>query len=183
MVVGIISAIIQGSLIPCYAILFGEYIKILSKDDDEAKDGSDLLAILFLVLGLAAGATMFLQMFMFAISGEALTARLRKMTFNAMLKQEMGWYDDTNNNIGALCARLAGDAAHVQGVSSSKLPIKGINFNLSTERRQLEAVLAHSSNPLPQLQSPSVSQCTTRQNWGLWQCVSSHLLFSQHITK
>ncbi len=55
-------------------------------------------------------------MFMFALAGEALTARLRKMTFHAMLKQELGWYDDPNNNIGALCARLSGDAAHVQGV-------------------------------------------------------------------
>lgn len=38
------------------------------------------------------------------------------MTFASMLKQECGWFDDQNNSVGALSARLSGDAAHVQGV-------------------------------------------------------------------
>lgn len=33
----------------------------------------------------------------------------------------MGWYDDQTNSVGALCARLSGDAAAVQGVSLSSL--------------------------------------------------------------
>lgn len=34
-----------------------------------------------------------------------------------MLSQEMGWYDDKANGVGAICARLSGEAASVQGVS------------------------------------------------------------------
>ena len=34
-----------------------------------------------------------------------------------MLKQEIGWFDDAQNGVGALSARLASDAAAVQGVS------------------------------------------------------------------
>ena len=37
-----------------------------------------------------------------------------------MLKQEIGWFDDSNNNVGALCTRLAVEAAAVQGVSSKE---------------------------------------------------------------
>lgn len=37
--------------------------------------------------------------------------------FRAMLSQEMGWYDDKANGVGAICARLSGEAASVQGVS------------------------------------------------------------------
>lgn len=55
---------------------------------------------------------------MFSIAGEKLTKRLRSLTFRAMLKQEMGWYDRKDNGVGALCARLSAEAAHVQGVSS-----------------------------------------------------------------
>lgn len=40
----------------------------------------------------------------------------RSMAFSAMLRQEMGWFDDQKNSVGALCARLAGDASSVQGV-------------------------------------------------------------------
>lgn len=54
---------------------------------------------------------------MFSISGEVLTSRLRKLSFAAMLKQEMGWFDESKNSVGALCSRLSGDAAAVQGVS------------------------------------------------------------------
>lgn len=54
---------------------------------------------------------------MFSLSGEILTARLRKLTFAAMLKQEVAWFDEDKNAVGALCSRLSGDAASVQGVS------------------------------------------------------------------
>lgn len=40
----------------------------------------------------------------------------RVAAFRAMLKQEIGWFDDAVNGVGALCARLASDAAAVQGV-------------------------------------------------------------------
>lgn len=39
------------------------------------------------------------------------------MTFKSMMVQEMGWFDDDNNSVGALSGRLTGDAANIQGVS------------------------------------------------------------------
>lgn len=54
---------------------------------------------------------------MFSLSGETLTSRLRKLTFAAMLRQEVAWFDEDKNAVGALCSRLSGDAASVQGVS------------------------------------------------------------------
>lgn len=58
-----------------------------------------------------------LQGYAFAKSGELLTRRLRKIGFQAMLRQEIGWFDDPNNSPGALTTRLATDASMVQGVS------------------------------------------------------------------
>lgn len=40
------------------------------------------------------------------------------MTFQAMLKQECGWYDDNNNSVGALTSRLSDDAANIQTVKT-----------------------------------------------------------------
>lgn len=45
-----------------------------------------------------------------------LIIQFRVAAFRAMLKQEIGWFDDAVNGVGALCARLASDAAAVQGV-------------------------------------------------------------------
>ena len=70
-----------------------------------------------LFVGVVVGLAMFLQVAMFTVAGEHLTMRMRKMAFAAMLKQEMGWFDQPNNNTGALCSRLSADAAAIQGVS------------------------------------------------------------------
>ena len=55
------------------------------------------------------------QMYSFGKSGEELTARLRSMGFKAMLRQEIGYFDDHFNSTGALTTRLATDASRVQG--------------------------------------------------------------------
>lgn len=43
---------------------------------------------------------------------------VRLMTFEAMLRQECGWFDDEDNAVGILGAHLSGDAANVQNVRS-----------------------------------------------------------------
>jgi len=67
---------------------------------------------------------MLLQGYSFAKSGELLTRRLRKVGFQAMLKQEVGWFDNPYNSPGALTTRLATDASMVQGVSAKCYPKK-----------------------------------------------------------
>ena len=73
---------------------------------------------MFLLVGVIVGAAFFSQIAMFTIAGERLTLRMRKLAFEAMLKQEMGWFDDPVNGTGALCSRLSADASAIQGVSS-----------------------------------------------------------------
>ena len=68
------------------------------------------------MVGVFVGLAMFFQVAMFTVAGEYLTLRMRKLAFAAMLKQEMGWFDQPNNNTGALCSRLSADAAAIQGV-------------------------------------------------------------------
>lgn len=58
---------------------------------------------------------------MFGISGENLTKRLRSNAFKAILSQDMEYFDDPENNIGALCTRLSVEAAAVQGATGSRL--------------------------------------------------------------
>ena len=54
---------------------------------------------------------------MFGLSGENLTRRLRAKGFKSMLSQEIGYFDDKENNVGTLCTRLSTEAAAVQGVT------------------------------------------------------------------
>lgn len=73
------------------------------------------------------------QGYAFAKSGELLTRRLRKVGFQAMLRQEIGWFDDPKNSSGALTTRLATDASMVQGVgprTTSLCPNASLLFNI-----------------------------------------------------
>ncbi|XP_047539105.1 multidrug resistance protein homolog 49-like isoform X1 [Vanessa atalanta] len=122
MAIGIIAAIAVGSSFPCFAILFGETYGLLeSKDEDYVRGGTNIIAILFLLVGVYTGIGIFFQIFVFNITGVRLTARLRVAAFRAMLQQEIGWFDNPLNGVGALCARLASDAAAVQGATGTRI--------------------------------------------------------------
>ena len=67
-----------------------------------------------------------IQGYAFARSGEGVTKRLRAKAFRALLRQEIGYFDQAEHSSGALCTRLATDASAAQGAS-------GLRFGLIVE--------------------------------------------------
>ena len=66
------------------------------------------------------------QILMFTVAAERLTLRMRRMAFEAMLRQEIAWFDRPENQTGALCSRLSSDASCIaNGVSRQILYIYG----------------------------------------------------------
>jgi ATP-binding cassette, subfamily B (MDR/TAP), member 1 len=63
----------------------------------------------------------YLQNAMYGISGETLTYKLRQLLFRAILRQEIGWFDRTDNSTGALATKLSNDASAVQGMTGANL--------------------------------------------------------------
>ncbi|XP_059085284.1 ATP-dependent translocase ABCB1-like isoform X2 [Tigriopus californicus] len=121
MLIGLIASIIMGASMPVYAILFGEVLGVLSEDPVSARDNVSYYCILFLITGVVVGTAMFLQISMFTLAGEHLTLRMRKLSFEAMLRQEMAWFDLPSNSTGALCTRISSDASAIQGMSGSRV--------------------------------------------------------------
>uniref|UniRef100_A0A8C2ENE1 ATP-binding cassette, sub-family B (MDR/TAP), member 11a n=1 Tax=Cyprinus carpio TaxID=7962 RepID=A0A8C2ENE1_CYPCA len=117
MLLGSLGAAINGSVNPIYALLFSEILGTFSIQDlDEQRRQINGICILFVSIGVLSFFSQFLQGYSFAKSGELLTRRLRKVGFQAMLKQEIGWFDNPINSPGALTTRLANDASMVQGI-------------------------------------------------------------------
>ncbi|XP_071445843.1 multidrug resistance protein homolog 49-like isoform X2 [Hetaerina americana] len=121
---GSIGAILVGCSMPTFAVLFGDLYGVLSlSDPDEVRSESSIYSVFFLITGIVTGVAAFLQMFSFNLAGVKLTNRLRLLSFAAILRQEVAWFDDERNSVGALCSRLSGDAASVQGATGSRIGI------------------------------------------------------------
>ncbi|XP_075128118.1 ATP-dependent translocase ABCB1-like [Leptodactylus fuscus] len=132
-VVGIFCAIINGGTRPAFAIIFSRIIGVFAGEADEIRSRSNLFSLMFLALGGLSFFTFFLQGFTFGKAGEILTKRLRLLTFKAILRQEIGWFDDSKNSTGALTTRLATDASQVQGATGARLALLCQNFaNIGT---------------------------------------------------
>uniref|UniRef100_A0A671LMY3 ABC-type xenobiotic transporter n=1 Tax=Sinocyclocheilus anshuiensis TaxID=1608454 RepID=A0A671LMY3_9TELE len=109
MVVGVLCATINGGMQPAFAVIFSKII--ITKQN---------CALIFVG-------------FCFGKAGEILTMRLRFKAFNAMMRQDLSWYDNTKNSVGALTTRLAADTAQVQGATGVRLATLAQNVaNLGT---------------------------------------------------
>ncbi|XP_046391423.1 multidrug resistance protein homolog 49-like [Ischnura elegans] len=124
LVSGGIGAMLVGCSMPTFAVLFGDLYGVLSlSDPEEVRSESGMYSVYFLITGIVTGTAAFLQMFSFNLAGVKLTNRLRLLSFAAMLRQEVAWFDDERNSVGALCSRLSGDAASVQGATGSRIGV------------------------------------------------------------
>ncbi|XP_072541157.1 bile salt export pump [Salminus brasiliensis] len=122
MFLGSLGAAVNGSVNPIYALLFSQILGTFAiRDLDEQREQINGVCVLFVIVGCMSFFSQFLQGYAFAKSGELLTRRLRKVGFQAMLQQEIGWFDDPTNSPGALTTRLATDASMVQGATGSQI--------------------------------------------------------------
>ncbi|CAH2322072.1 multidrug resistance 1-like isoform X1 [Pelobates cultripes] len=121
-VFGIIAAAISGGIYPTFAVIFGKVIGAFSEQDLNKKSQQTiLLSLMFLALGVISLIVHIVMGFTFGISGENLTMRLRHLSFKALLRQEIGFFDDHSNAVGVLLTRLATDASQVKGATGSRM--------------------------------------------------------------
>ncbi|KAG2188229.1 hypothetical protein INT44_000981 [Umbelopsis vinacea] len=120
MAAGVCGAAVAGTIFPIYALVFSQVIMILTNNAGDLDaiapgplQGANLYAFLFVVIGIAALFSFFLQVAAFEVAGERFTKRFRGMLFRSLLKQEVGFYDEDEHSMGALTSRLAVDAANV----------------------------------------------------------------------
>ncbi|XP_039613486.1 LOW QUALITY PROTEIN: bile salt export pump [Polypterus senegalus] len=122
MLFGTLAAAANGAINPVYAILFSQILGTFSIPNlDEQTRQINGICVLFTIVAGMSFVTQFAQGYTFGKSGELLTRRLRKMGFQAMLNQEVSWFDDSKNCPGALTTRLATDASQVQGATGTQI--------------------------------------------------------------
>lgn len=121
-IVGVTCSAGAGLIFPIFSLVFSEIISVFGRSDENDRlNGVKFWAVMFVILSFAAFITNFGSISCFGIAGQKLTRRLREMTFAAILRQEIGFFDEDRHSTGALTSRLAEDANLVQGLVGSNM--------------------------------------------------------------
>ncbi|CDY35168.1 BnaA09g18050D [Brassica napus] len=92
-------------------LLMSSTIKIFFEPSDQLRKDSHFWAIIFVLLGLTDLIVVPFQNYLFAIAGGRLIKRIRSLSFDKVIHQEISWFDNTANSSGVIGARLSTDAA------------------------------------------------------------------------
>ncbi|XP_071946246.1 ATP-dependent translocase ABCB1-like [Antedon mediterranea] len=111
----------QGVVWPVWAFFFAEFINVFGLEDEEMKKEARFWSLMFLLLGVVIGISNVMTGWMYSVSGERLTMRLRNKAFSSMLRQDIGWFDDPKHSTGALTHRLATDASNVKNATGIRI--------------------------------------------------------------
>ncbi|KAJ4834848.1 ABC transporter B member 20 [Turnera subulata] len=123
-VLGSIGAAIFGSFNPLLAYVIALTVTAYhTQQKHTMREDVDRWCLIIACMGIVTVVANFLQHFYFGIMGEKMTERVRRMMFSAMLRNEVGWFDDEDNSADTLSMRLANDATFVRAAFSNRLSI------------------------------------------------------------
>ncbi|XP_008794734.2 ABC transporter B family member 20-like [Phoenix dactylifera] len=121
---GCTGAAIFGSFNPLLAyniaLIVAAYYRI---DVQDIRNEVNKWCLIIAGMGIITVVANFLQHFYFGIMGEKMTERVRRMMFSAILRNEVGWFDEEENSADMLSMRLANDATFVRAAFSNRLSI------------------------------------------------------------
>ncbi|KAH9118927.1 hypothetical protein AeMF1_008145, partial [Aphanomyces euteiches] len=131
LIAGTIACSVQGFAMPSIAMVISKVIHGMNKHYADflasgKKDMEPLTALYddishsaFIFLGVAAAifVAAFVSTFSFRIIAEKLTTRLRNLHFQALLRQEIGFFDMPGNTTGALTTDLSSLATKVVAIA------------------------------------------------------------------
>ena len=99
-----------------FSLIFSEVLGALAETDPQKQeDKIRLYTYTIFLIGVGGGICQFISSIALGKAGEELTLRMRVLSFKSMLRQEIGWFDLDENNLGALVTRLSSDAASLKG--------------------------------------------------------------------
>ncbi|XP_057487486.1 ABC transporter B family member 20-like [Actinidia eriantha] len=123
-VLGSTGAAIFGSFNPLLAYVIALVVTTYyNKEDHHRQQEVNKWCLIITCMGIVTVVANFLQHFYFGIMGEKMTERVRRMMFSAMLRNEVGWFDEEENSADTLSMRLANDATFVRAAFSNRLSI------------------------------------------------------------
>lgn len=98
LLLGSLAAAVHGIVYPVKGLLLSNTIKIFFEPSNKLKKDSLFWALIFVALGLTDLIVIPFQNYFFAIAGGKLIKRIRSLSFDKVVHQEISWFDNTANS-------------------------------------------------------------------------------------
>ncbi|KAL6550538.1 (ABC) transporter [Orobanche minor] len=128
---GTICAFIAGAQMPLFALGVTQALVSYYMDWDTTCKEVKKIAFLFCGGAVITVIVHAITHMCFGIMGERLTLRVREQMFTAMLRNEIGWFDDVNNTSSMLASQLESDATLLRTVVVDRSTILLQNVGLT----------------------------------------------------
>ncbi|CAB4275048.1 unnamed protein product [Prunus armeniaca] len=122
-IMGAIGSVLSGFIGPTFAIVMSNMIEVFYyRNPASMERKTKEYVFIYIGAGLYAVAAYLIQHYFFSIMGENLTTRLLLLP-SAILRNEVGWFDEEEHNSSLLAARLATDASDVKSAIAERISV------------------------------------------------------------
>ncbi|KZP29744.1 P-loop containing nucleoside triphosphate hydrolase protein [Athelia psychrophila] len=119
---GFVAACLTGMVYPAFSAVYATGISSFSQLDPHTRQyESDRVALWFFIIALGSTLTIGVQNFLFAAAAAELSAKLRALSFRAILRQDIEFFDRDENSTGSLTSRLSDNPQKVNGLAGVTL--------------------------------------------------------------
>ncbi|KAK1289985.1 ABC transporter B family member 19 [Acorus calamus] len=123
-IMGAVGSVLSGFIGPTFAIVMSNMIEVFYyRDPNSMQRKTREYVFIYIGAGLYAVVAYLVQHYFFSIMGENLTTRVRRMMLAAILRNEVGWFDEDENNSSLVAARLSTDAADVKSAIAERISV------------------------------------------------------------
>ncbi|KAL7100267.1 hypothetical protein ACP275_09G137000 [Erythranthe tilingii] len=124
LITGLFMGMIAGAILSIFPLVLGQALKVyFLKNFHEMKREVGNLCLILVGLGFACIFSMTGQQGFCGYSGTKLTKRVRDSLFKAILRQEPGWFDSSENSTGVLVSRLSIDCISFRNVLGDRFSV------------------------------------------------------------
>ncbi|KDR82180.1 hypothetical protein GALMADRAFT_240715 [Galerina marginata CBS 339.88] len=115
-------AIITGMIYPGFGVVFATGVNAFSMvDKADRRAAGDRTALWLFLIAIISTVTLGAQSYLFAKSAAHLTSKLRSLSFKAMLRQDIEFFDRDNNSTGSLVSKLSDNPQKFHGLAGITL--------------------------------------------------------------
>ncbi|XP_077243757.1 ABC transporter B family member 11-like [Tasmannia lanceolata] len=123
LLLGTVAASTHGMIFPFFGTFLSSSLTTFYEPQHKLQKDCSILALKFMGLGMIALIAITMQQYLFGVAGGKLIRRICSSSFERVVHQEIGWFDEPINSSGAIGARLSSNASTLRNLVGDALAL------------------------------------------------------------